>query len=356
VNNYWLLKDLFTNTPNVVLAVDEHFHLFDLNPAAATLLGLSREQVIGQECSHLLKCRNMNRTLLCGTSNCPVAYVIQQKKAIAQEELILGQVTDSPGAFSCIITPIEHEQSTYVVFAARDISGIKMANRVRANFVSMVSHELRTPLNSVHGFVDLLLQGYMGSLNEEQQKYLGYVQEGVQQLVSTVEDILLLTRSDSGQFEMKREKVDFEVLSKQVVTGLQPQARKARVTIKEEMPVSAPPLCIDPQRMKQVLNNLVINAIKFTPPDGSVTIRVRPYNERFVVISVSDTGYGIPIEDRPHIFERFYQSNHEEQSKMGGYGLGLSIAKLIIEQHGGEISFASVLGKGTTFFFTVPLA
>ena len=231
-----------------------------------------------------------------------------------------------------------------------------MANRVRANFVSMVSHELRTPLNSVHGFVDLLLHGYMGTLNEEQQKYLGYVQDGVQQLVSTVEDILLLTRSDSGQFELKREEVNFGLLSKQVVTGLQPQALKADVKINEEIPVPAPILCVDPQRLKQVLNNLVINALKFTPPEGCVTIRVRPYNEKFVVISVSDTGYGIPIEDRPHIFERFYQSNHTLQSKMGGYGLGLSIAKLIIEQHGGEISFESVLDKGTTFYFTLPLA
>ena len=128
------------------------------------------------------------------------------------------------------------------------------------------------------------------------------------------------------------------------------------MTINEEVSVPTPILCIDPQRMKQVLNNLVINAIKFTPHEGSVTIRARPYNEKFVVISISDTGYGIPIEDRPHIFERFYQSNHEQQSKMGGYGLGLSIAKLIIEQHGGEISFESVLSKGTTFYFTTPLA
>ena len=356
MNNYWLLEDVFTNTPNAVLVVDEHFHVFDLNPAAATLLGLSPEQVVGQHCSHLMKCRNMNRTLLCGTSNCPVTRVIQQKQPITQEELILGQLTDSSGEFACSIIPVEHEQSTYVVFGARDVSGIKMANRVQTNFVSMVSHELRTPLNSVHGFVDLLLQGYMGTLNEEQLKYLGYVQEGVQQLVSTVEDILLLTRSDSGQFEMKREEVDFALLSKQVVTSLQPQALKADVTINEDILVPTPILYIDPQRMKQVLNNLVINAIKFTPPEGSVTIRVRPYNEQCVVISVSDTGYGIPIDDRPHIFERFYQSNHALQSKMGGYGLGLSIAKLIIEQHGGEISFESFIDKGTTFSFTAPLA
>jgi signal transduction histidine kinase len=340
----------------MVLAVDEHYHIFDLNPAAATLLGLPAEQVVGQHCNDLMKCRNMNRTLLCGTSNCPVTRVVQDKQPIAQEELILGQIADNRDEFACSIIPVEHEKNTYVVFAAREISGVKKANRVRTNFVSMISHELRTPLNSVHGFVDLLLQGYMGALNEEQQKYLGYVQEGVQQLVSTVEDILLLTRSDSGQFEVKREEVDFALLSKQVVTGPQPQAHKAGVMIKEEIPLPAPILNVDPQRMKQVLNNLVVNAIKFTPPEGSVTICVQPHNERFVKISVSDTGYGIPIEDQPHIFERFYQSNHDQQSKMGGYGLGLSIAKLIIEQHGGEISFESVLDRGTIFYFTVPLA
>ena len=116
MNNYWLLKDLFTNTPNVVLAVDEHFHIFDLNPAAASFLGLLPEQVVGQHCSDLMKCRNMNRTLLCGTSNCSVTRVVQQKQAIAQEELILGQVIESPDEFACSLVPVEHEQSIYVVF------------------------------------------------------------------------------------------------------------------------------------------------------------------------------------------------------------------------------------------------
>lgn len=355
MNNSWLLKDVFTNTPNVVLAVDEHFRIFDLNPAAATLFGLSPEEVIGKACNQLMQCRNMNSTLLCGTSHCPVSYVMHQKQALVQEELILGH-PESKGEFSCSITPVEHIQNTYVVFAGRDISGIKMENRVRANFVSMVSHELRTPLNSVQGFVDLLLQGYMGALNEEQQKYLGYVQDGVQQLVSSVEDILLLTRSDSGQFEINQEGIDFAVLTKQVVTSLQPQAHKAVVKIIEEIQESAPLIYVDPQRMKQVLNNLVMNALKFTPQGGTVTIRIRQDSERFAVVCVSDSGYGIPIEDRPHVFERFYQSNYNQQSKMGGYGLGLSIVKLIIEQHGGEIRFESVTDKGTTFFFTVPLA
>jgi two-component system phosphate regulon sensor histidine kinase PhoR len=103
------------------------------------------------------------------------------------------------------------------------------------------------------------------------------------------------------------------------------------------------------------LSNLVTNAIKFTPPGGTVTVKVRPHNEQFATIIVADTGYGIPPEDRPHIFERFYQSNHSQQSKMGGYGLGLPIAKLIVEQHGGILTFETAVNKGTTFSFTIPL-
>jgi two-component system phosphate regulon sensor histidine kinase PhoR len=255
------------------------------------------------------------------------------------------------------VTPIDAGNGEMqVIMTARDMSSLKVANQVRANFVSMVSHELRTPLNSVHGFIDLLLQGHMGELTEEQKKYLGYAGEGVQQLISIVEDILFMTRSDVGQFEMKQQPgVNLLVLAGQVVTSLEPQARKAGVVINKEIPSPSPLLYVDPQRMKQVLNNLVTNAIKFTPPEGTVTIRARDYNEQYVLISVVDTGFGIPAEDRQHVFERFYQSNHMQQSKMGGYGLGLSIARLIVEQHGGTIYFESTMGKGTTFFFTAPL-
>jgi signal transduction histidine kinase len=352
--NHHYLETLFTTTPSAIIVIDEQFHVFDINPSAVASFGWTREDAIGCHCEQILKCRNLNGTILCGTSNCPLIRVIQHKQLVIQEELILGLPPDNTHEFAVNVTP-SGQQSKGGVFVARDISSIKVANRVRANFVSMVSHELRTPLNSVHGFIDLLLQGHMGELTEEQHKYLGYAQEGVQQLISIVEDILFLTRSDSGQFEMKQQKVDLHVLVKQVVNSLQPQALKADVVLNQDIPAPTPVLYADPQRMKQVLNNLVTNAIKFTPPGGTVTIRARLNDEQFVMLSVSDTGYGIPVEDRQHVFERFYQSNHAQQSKMGGYGLGLSIARLIVEQHGGEISFESVLNEGTTFSFTIPL-
>ena len=352
VGSHPALEAVITHTPDAMIALDEHFQIIDLNPAASKLLGWSAEKAIGQRCTELLHCRNLNQMNLCGTSSCPLARVQQLKQPLPQEELLLGDSCE----VSASITPVDQGNGKlHVIFTASDLSALKVANRVRANFVSMVSHELRTPLNSVHGFVDLLLQGHMGGLTHEQQKYLGYTQEGVQQLISIVEDILFMTRSDVGQFEIKPQEVNFRVLARQVVGSLEPQARKAGVVINKDIPSPSPLLYADPQRMKQVLNNLVTNAIKFTPPEGTVTIRARSYNDDFVMISVVDTGYGIPFEDRQHVFERFYQSNHTLQSRMGGYGLGLSIAKLIVEQHGGTIDFDTILGKGTTFYFTAPL-
>jgi signal transduction histidine kinase len=349
------LEPLFEHSANAIVVIDEQFHVIDSNAIGCDKFGWTRAAFIGQHCSKVLGCMNLNRMSLCGTSSCPLTRVLLKNAPIPNEELICGALPGHTDEYAVGITPIKAEDRRIVVFSAREVSSLKVANSVRSNFVSMVSHELRTPLNSVHGFIDLLMQGHMGELTQEQKTYLGYAQEGVQQLVSIVEDILLMTRSDSGQFEIKPEKVNFLNLANQVLRNLQPQALKAFVILNKDIFSPSPLLYVDPQRMKQVLNNLVVNAIKFTPPGATVTLRARPYNENFVMISVIDTGYGIPPEDRNHVFERFYQSNHALQSRMGGYGLGLPIARLIVEQHGGVIDFDSTVNQGTTFYFTAPL-
>ncbi len=349
------LEAMIATTSDAIIALDQNYRILDMNTAAGAALGCSTQEAIGCGCTEVLRCQNLNRMELCGTSSCPLVRVLQSKEVLPNEELILGVEPGHLSEVSACITPVKTAEGMYVVFTARDMSALKVANRVRSNFVSMVSHELRTPLNSVHGFVDLLMQGHMGKLNDEQKLYLGYTQEGVQQLIAIVEDILFMTRSDLGQFEIKQQEVQFRSLLRQVVGSLQPQARKAEVVVCQDLPTPAPVLYADPQRIRQVLNNLITNAIKFTPPSGTVTVSARRYDEQYEIISVSDTGFGIPVQDRAHVFERFYQSNHNLQSKMGGYGLGLSIAKLIVEQHGGTINFDSQVNVGTTFYFTVPL-
>lgn len=358
-----VFTELVTHTSDLMIVLREDFRMVDANLAASQHLELSTEEVMGQtgqagqmghDCHTILGCQNLNRMVLCGTSSCPLVRA-QRQGSLPNEELILGTDPEHSYEVSASITPVTIDDTFYAIFTARDMSALKVINSVRSNFVSMISHELRTPLNSVHGFIDLLLQGHMGAMTDEQHTYLGYTQEGVQQLIAIVEDILFMTRSDLGQFEVKQQEIHPLSLVHQVTRSLKPQATRAEVALYSTLSDDVPALSIDPQRIKQVLSNLVANAIKFTPPGGTVTISSRRHDEHFEMISVEDTGYGIPPEDRQHVFERFYQSNHSQQSKMGGYGLGLAIAKLIVEQHGGTIGFDTVINKGTTFYFTVPL-
>ncbi|BCL81541.1 HAMP domain-containing histidine kinase [Ktedonobacteria bacterium brp13] len=349
--------ELVTHTSDLMIVLREDFRMVDVNLAASQSLELSTEEATGQtglDCRTVLGCQNLNRMVLCGTSSCPLVRA-QRQGSLPNEELILGIEPEHSYEVSASITPVTIDDTFYAIFTARDMSALKVINSVRSNFVSMISHELRTPLNSVHGFIDLLLQGHMGALTDEQHTYLGYTQEGVQQLIAIVEDILFMTRSDLGQFEVKQQEFHLLSLVRQVTRSLQPQAARAEVALCSTLNDDVPALSIDPQRIKQVLSNLIANAIKFTPPGGTVTVSSRRHDEHFEMISVEDTGYGIPPEDSQHVFERFYQSNHSQQSKMGGYGLGLAIAKLIVEQHGGTIGFDTVINKGTTFYFTVPL-
>src|SRR5207248_6228101 len=162
------------DTSDAMIALDEHFHILDLNAAMTAALDCSPEEAIGRNCSAILRCRNLNKMELCGTSSCPLVCVLQHKQALPNEELIIGDACEVSTSVTAIDTGNGHP---HVVFTARDVSALKVANSVRANFVSMVSHELRTPLNSVHGFIDLLLQGHMGEMNIEQKKYLGYTLE-----------------------------------------------------------------------------------------------------------------------------------------------------------------------------------
>ncbi|WP_220194097.1 sensor histidine kinase [Ktedonospora formicarum] len=350
-----VLNALIEHSSDAIMVLDEQFLVRESNPAARTMLKLPRDEEMGWKCREVLRCKNLNRMELCGTSSCPLTRALQQHGPLPNEELVVGSQRESFCEVSASVTPVDASDGRGAVFTVRDLSALKVASQVRANFVSMVSHELRTPLNSVHGFIELLLQGHMGELTEEQRLYLGYTQEGVQQLISIVEDILFMTRSDLGQFETRQQGVQLYELVRLVTRNLQPQALKAGVALVLAIPQETPLLYIDPQRIKQVLNNLIANAIKYTPPGGSVTVTAREHDAHFQMITVTDTGYGIPLEDRPHIFERFYQSNHSQQSKMGGYGLGLAIARLIVEQHGGTISFDTALEKGSSFYFTLPI-
>jgi signal transduction histidine kinase len=236
---------------------------------------------------------------------------------------------------------------------ARDDTLLGATDRVRANFISMVSHELRTPLNSINGFLEVVLEGQVGQLNSRQQEFLGYVQTSAVQLTTLVEDILLISKADSGQFVLRPDTLSVSHLLHQAMQSVVPAAEKARVHLVVSAPEEFPGIWGDELRLCQVITNLLHNAVKFSPPESEISLSVADRGT-YAEFAVKDQGEGVAPEEYLLVFERFYQSDSSRHAHSGGYGLGLAIAKLIVEQHHGRIWLESGERQGTTFFFTLP--
>jgi signal transduction histidine kinase len=224
-------------------------------------------------------------------------------------------------------------------------------------FLSHVSHELRTPLTCIHQYVTLILDGLAGPLAPDQTDHLKTVLKSVNQLHAMIRDLLEATRADSGKLRIDSRCIDIGELMEQAVAMLQPIAAEKRITLKCGPDQPIPIVYADPDRVLEVLINLIDNGIKFTPPNGSVVVKASRVetDPTAVYISVTDSGRGIPAESLPQVFERLFQDPQAIDGNRNGLGLGLYIAKEIVTLHGGRMWVASEPGNGSTFSFTLPL-
>ncbi len=348
------LEAIFTASSEGILTVDKAFRVLELNPAFTTLTGWSASEAVGKTCMDVLRCCDERDNPLCKTPRCPLQQVFLSRQPIPYHEITCHDRQENRKEVTASFTAIHAQDSLRGVIIARDMTPLNAANRMRSNFISMVSHELRTPLHSINGFLSIVLEEHVGTLNERQREFLEYIRESAEQLKMLVDDILFISRADTGRFELRCTDFWLKNLLLLVLREAEPHARKLGVTLESHVPPQFPKLWADEDRLQQVLRNLINNALKFTPPDGVITVRARQVDE-MAEISISDTGCGIPFEDQSRVFERFYQSNNTLLVKHGGFGLGLTIAKLIIEQHGGHIWLQSAPEQGSTFTFTLPL-
>ncbi len=224
------------------------------------------------------------------------------------------------------------------------------ADRLKDELVGTVSHELRSPLTYVMGYVDLLLAGEMGELSEEQRSSLEIVANKTKTLARLVSDILSFEKTQADDLAL--DSVNLVAVAQQVVRDIQRPAEDAGIHLATEFDIHSGDVLADEGRIEQVFNNLLGNALKFSPPGSTITVRVFP-REQSVRAEVADNGIGIPEDKLPRIFDRFYQVDLEARRR-GGVGLGLAICKQIIEAHGGRIGVTSQLGVGSTFYFELP--
>jgi signal transduction histidine kinase len=249
---------------------------------------------------------------------------------------------------------------------------LKELDRLKSNFLATVSHELRTPLTSIIGYSEMLREGIVGDLNEEQKEFVGTIHDKGEQLLGLIKTLLDLSKLESGTMSLRKAQMQVGALVNDVVATLTPQARKKGVELLARVDESLPELWADTDRLRQVLLNLSENAIKFTPAGGTVTVSAAltwldggdlggaggvlmlPVKRKGIQLRVADTGIGISDDERARVFDAFYQVDSSSTREQGGTGLGLSIVKRLVDAHDGTIQIESNAPHGTVFVVTIP--
>jgi len=242
------------------------------------------------------------------------------------------------------------------LFVGTDVTRDREQARMKDEFVNLISHELRTPLSSILGYLELVIDDEDNPLSPEQLTYLGTVERNANRLLRLVSDLLFTAQVESGRFQLKEETVDLQAVLSAAIDTAAPVAAGRGVTLK--LSTCAEPVTVrgDPGRLGQAVDNLISNAVKFTPTGGrvAVTLGTSDTPDPAAMISVSDTGIGIPAEELDRLFSRFFRASTATQNAVPGVGLGLTITKAIAEAHHGRIRVASTVGDGTTFTLELP--
>jgi signal transduction histidine kinase len=239
-----------------------------------------------------------------------------------------------------------------------DVTKEKEVDRAKTEFVSLASHQLRTPLSAINWFAEMLLDGDAGKITNDQRHYIRQIRESNQRMVELINSLLNVSRIELGTFAVEPEPTDILRLAKSVISEEEAQIRAHNLRIIEKYD-KLPKLSVDPKLFRIILQNLISNAIKYTPGRGTVTVSITRQQggrekEENVLIMVRDTGYGIPKNQQGKIFTKLFRADNVLLKETEGTGLGLYIVKSIVEQSGGAIWFESEEDKGTTFYVTLP--
>ncbi len=338
-------ESVIRNLAEGLVVVDSKGKIIMMNPAAEKMLDVSQKEKVG-------------RSLLDDVKEEQLFSFSQdiggdKKKEI---ELVSGRdETKKTLRASTAVIENERGQTVGMVSVLSDVTKQKELDRLKSNFVANVTHELRTPLVAVGKSITLILQQTAGQLNEQQTQLLSIADRNLKRLTLLINDLLDLSKLEAGKMVISPGKVSVEKIITEAVAALKTWAETRNISLSADIGPALPEVNADHDRVIQVLNNLIGNAIKFTPPGGSITVRASAsVGSSSVEVGVKDTGIGMTKENCAKIFDKFYQTGDKGANDVSGTGIGLSIAKEIVELHGGKIWVESEKGKGTEFIFTLP--
>lgn len=364
------LEAIFDAIPVGLMLVDEDLIVDRVNDAIRKMIGKDFHNIINNSIGDALSCKVAIGKKTCGAgqccSQCPmktnIAKVIKTSQPIEDLEFESETFFREKGKklwFALTIKPVEINERKHVVVCLKDITDRKVAEEklaesmaLKQQFISTVSHELRTPLTAIREGLNIVLEGVAGKLKDKQKEFLQLSKRNVDRLSMLINDVLDFQKLESGRMRFDFDHSDMAMTINEAVETMTLMAKNSKVQMSVKIEPQVGSALFDHNRIIQVLTNLLSNSIKFTPAGGTVSLHADQQND-IISITVSDTGMGIPKEDLPKIFERFYRVKRPGK-EIQGTGLGLPIVAQIIGRHDGTISVESELNKGTSFTITLP--
>lgn len=333
-----------------VIVGDKEGRVTIVNAAAETILGAPRQRIVG---------RLFERLTGHAAQDPQVGW-----KTLAQASAPLQTVFELEGkvvhvSAAPVLTPSGDRLGMVAVL--RDISKEMEGERAKSELITAVSHELRTPLTAIRGYAEALSGGMAGAVNESQARFLGIIRDHVARMASLIENLIAVADFEKGRVRLEYGETDLHLIVGDVLRALHREIRRRELDVRLELEDGLPMIEADPARVRQIVDNLVSNAVKFTYPGGRITIGARMLVEgegqspTHCRIWVSDTGIGIPPEEQARVWERFYRPPNPLAAEASGLGVGLSIVKLLVEAHGGRVWLESAPGAGSTFTVLLPI-
>jgi len=333
---------IISNFTDGLLVFDFENHLSFINPPVEVFFTAAAEQFIGKSLLDLKKIFQLKPL---------INFLEKEGKEISRKELEVrqGLVLE----ISSIPIMLEGGKTGTLVIL-HDVTREKMVERMKTEFVSVAAHQLRTPLSAIKWTLKMLLEGDLGQLSSEQRDFIGKTYKSNERMINLINDLLDVTRIDEGRYLFKPVLTDIDPLIQSVINSYKEEFEKKKIKLQlKREDKKLPKVLVDVEKMSLAFQNLVDNALKYTQSGGTITISLKK-EEKEIKISVKDTGVGIPKDQQIRVFNKFFRGANVMRMETEGSGLGLFIAKNIIEAHGGRIWFKSDESRGTIFWFTLP--
>ncbi len=349
-----IYQAMIESTADGIAITDSQGKILLMNSAAGKMLLYNPKDVTGKDYAETVQAADINGELIPNDKR-PLKTVLKTGQSLTNHSANYYLRSDNTKFPAAITTSpiILNNRIIGAIITFRDVSHEKEIDRMKTEFLSLASHQLRTPLSAIRWFLEMLLAGDAGKLNLEQEEFIHNINESNNRMIQLVNDLLNITRIESGRIIIDPKPTDLGKLIQEVIAELRPKIdlKKQKIILSFHPDLSE--VNVDPNLIRAVYLNLINNASKYTPELGEITVIVSKRGDE-IISQVSDTGLGIPLNEQKRIFEKFFRGSNIVKRETDGTGLGLYLVKAIISSSHGRIWFKSEQNKGTTFWFSLP--